>query len=111
MTYINSDKLESLALEKIKSLFGTPEGEFNSTLFISHHMEELEEADWLSLLKVKQPKPQQILKALVLVDKWDSNEDGQINTYDFSLPENITDYLISVRFSEDGKIKDASLES
>ncbi|WP_026942586.1 DUF2004 domain-containing protein [Hellea balneolensis] len=106
-----TDTKETLALAKIKACFGKPEGEFSSTLFVSHHLEELSKENWLALLSIKEPTPQQILDCLILKDKWDSADDGLVDTYDFTLPENLTDYLLSVRFSEDGNIKSISLES
>ena len=105
-----SDK-SRLALEKIKLLYGTPKGEFGPTLFVSHHLEELQEADWVGALKLTKPTPEQVLNALILVDEWSSEDNGVNDTFDFSLPNDITNFLISVRFSEDGSITDISMES
>lgn len=105
-----SDK-SRFALEKIKSLYGTPEGEFGPTLFVSHHLEELKENDWIDAIKLTKPNPEQVLNALILVDEWSSKDNGVNDTFDFSLPNEITNFLISVRFSEDGSITDVSMES
>ena len=48
-----------------------------------------------------EPSPEQILDALVQVGAWDSEGDGVVDASDFSLPNDTTDYLISVRFTED----------
>lgn len=106
-----SAKQQAKALEKIKSLYGTEEGEFGPTLFVSHHLEELEKSTLLDIFGVDKPDAAQILNALVLVDSWSSDDDGKIDTFDFSLPGNVTDYLLSVRFDDDGEIDEVSLES
>lgn len=102
---------EKIVLTKIRSLYGTPEGEFGPTLFVSHHLDEVEKADWLTVLKTENPTPQQILESLVLVDAWSTTDNETNNTYDFSLPGNVTNYLLSVRFSEDDRVEDVSMES
>jgi len=102
---------KEFALAKINSLYNTPEGEFGPTLFVSYHLEEFESNDWLDNLKVSQPTAKQILESLVLIDEWSSNDDGINDTFDFSLPNNMTGYLLSVRFSSDEKIESVSMES
>ena len=43
---------------------------------------------------------------LVLRSKWEDEE-----VYDFTLPEEVTDYVVSVSFDEDGEIDDIVMES
>ena len=105
------DKKAKTALAKIKSLHGTPEGEYGPTLFVSHHLEEISKAEWMELLKTETPTSEQMLDALILIDTWSTSDDGAIDTYDFSLPDNLTNYLLSACFSADGKSIEVSMES
>ena len=102
---------KTLAFEKIQSLYNTPEGAFGPTLFVSHHLEEFEPTDWLRNLKISEPTAKQILKSLVLIDEWSSNDDEVIDTFDFSLPNEMTNYLLSVRFKNRKEIESVSMES
>ena len=65
----------------------------------------------MTLFDDKKPTPEKLLEALILKDKWDSEGDCNIDTFDFSLTQNVTDYLVSVRFSKDGSIETISMES
>ena len=105
------DKKAKTALAKIKSLHGTPEGEYGPTLFVSHHLEEISKAEWMELLKTETPTSEQMLDALVLIDAWSSYDDDVVDTYDFGLPDNLTNYLLSARFSKDYKSIEVSMES
>jgi Protein of unknown function (DUF2004) len=102
---------QAAALQAIKSLYGKPEGEYGPTLFVSHHLEEVEAAYWLRTFGTAQPNPDQVLNALVLVNSWSSEGDENIDTFDFSLPEKATNYVLSVRFQDDGQVQDVSMES
>ncbi len=98
------------ALARVKALYGTPEGEFGPTLFVAHHLEELDVEAWEKTIGIRNPEPSQILDSLVLVASWGSEDEEKVDTYDFSLPNDITDYLISVRFDGD-QIAEVSMES
>jgi len=63
---------------------------------------------WKKLLGSANPDPSQILGALILKDKWYT--EGE-EVYDFSLPNSVTNYVISVRFYESGGIREISMES
>ena len=98
-------------LAAIKSTFGTDDGEYGPNLFISHHLEEIDNKYWKKHLGTANPDPRQILDALVLRSHWgDEDEDG-IDTFDFTLPEEVTDYVLSVRFDDKGNVEDISMES
>jgi hypothetical protein len=50
----------------------------------------------------------------VLRSHWGDDDDGDeegIDTFDFTLPDEVTDYVISVRFDEDGEVESVSMES
>ncbi len=99
------------ALRAIKSLYGKPEGEFGPTLFVSHHLEEVEGAYWLRTVGVARPTPNQVLNALVLIKSWSSDGVDNIDVFDFGLPNNASNYVLAVRFQDDGALADVSMES
>lgn len=101
-----------LGLKAIQSQYGTDDGEFSATLFISHHLEEIEETYWKDTYGSKNPDPLTILKSLILIDHWNSNDNGNgSDTFDFGLAGNISNYLLSVRFNENGEVDEISMES
>ncbi len=97
------------ALSAIKNVFGTEEDKYGVTMFASHHIEELEEKFWEKHLNTKKPEPNQVLDILVLSTHWGGEDD--IDTFDFTLPEDVTDYVLSVSFDEEGKVVDITMES
>jgi hypothetical protein len=88
------------ALAAVRSVFGTPEDEHGVTLFVSHHLEEIGEAYWQKHLGTSQPDPERVLDILELHAHWDEEDDDGIDTFDFTLPEEATNYVVSVRFNE-----------
>jgi hypothetical protein len=105
------DERQARALQAIKSLYGKPEGEHGPTLFVSHHLNQIEPAYWLRTVGVEQPKPEQVLGALLLLDSWASGGGETVDTFDFGLPEDASNYLLSVRFGDGGQVLDVSMES
>lgn len=106
-----SEQRTAAALRAINAAYGTAEGEFGPTLFVSHHLEEFDPAYWLKTFGTAKPDARQILSALVLVDSWSSGDDENIDTFDFGLPGDVSNYLLSVRFDDDGQVLDVSMES
>ncbi|EDP57557.1 DUF2004 domain-containing protein [Vibrio sp. AND4] len=98
------DKKVELALEAIKSSHGTESGEYGIDLFVSHHLDELPKAVWLEILGKENPSFNDILSVLVVAYMED-------DVYDFTLPNDVTNYLISVSFDENGQVSDISMES
>ena len=103
------DKREKTAIAAIRNAFGTNEDESGATLFVEHHLEEIEGEYWQKHLGSTNPEPISVLDILVLRSHWGG--DDEIETFDFTLPEDVTDYVISVRFDESGKVEDVSMES
>ena len=103
MNELESRKRE--ALESIKSAFGTKEDEYGATLFVSHHLEELDSDYWVKHLGAAKPEPKEILNLL----QFQSQDNGLV--FDFSLPEEVTNYVVSVSFDETGNVEDISMES
>ena len=100
---------EKLALEAIKSTFGTEDGEFGATMFATHHIEELEPTYWFKHLGTETPEPKRVLDALQLKEHW-GDDDNEMEVFDFTLPDEVTDYVMSVRFDEAGSVEEVSME-
>jgi hypothetical protein len=101
---------EKSARDAIKRALGTKADEFGATLFVSHHLEEIEDSYWEKHLGTANPEPSRVLDLLELRSCWGDEEDG-IDTFDFTLPESITNYVISVRFDEMGRVEEITMES
>jgi hypothetical protein len=87
------EKRTKTALDAIKRTFGTEEGEYGATLFVSHHLGEIEEIYWQKHLGTAHPEPSRVLDLLDLLElesHWSDEEDDGIDTFDFTLPEGIT---------------------
>ena len=97
---------EKKALDAIKKSSGTEQGEYGIDEFVSHHLEELPQTYWEKHLGTSKPTNEQIMDLLILRSKWDDEE-----VYDFTLPGEVTDYVVSASFDEDGKIDDIVMES
>lgn len=97
---------EKKALEGIKKSSGTEQGEYGIDEFVSHHLEELPKSYWEKHLGTSKPSNEQVIDLLVLRSKWEDEE-----VYDFTLPDDVTDYVVSVSFDEDGEIDDIVMES
>jgi hypothetical protein len=94
------------ALVAIKASAGTDAGEYGVDLFINHHLEELNDSEWSQAIGISKPTKQQVLESLTLTSCWDEGL-----AYDFSLPNDVTDYVVSVRYDESGEIEEISMES
>lgn len=97
---------EKKALEGIKQSSGTEQGEYGIDEFVSHHLDELPASYWEKHIGTSKPTNEQVINLLILRSKWEDEE-----VYDFTLPDEVTDYVVSVSFDEDGLIEDISMES
>lgn len=97
------------ALAAIKSAFGTDEDEYGATLFVSRHLKEIEDSFWEKHLGSSSPEPVSVLGILKLRSHWGG--DNEVDTFDFTLPDNTTDYVISVTFDDGGNVADITMES
>src|SRR5688572_3594775 len=82
---------EKVAREAIEQAFGTEVDEYGATLFVSHHLDEIEGTYWKKHLGTSQPEPRRVLELLELKSHWGEAEDG-IDTFDFTLPDDVTNY-------------------
>lgn len=108
-------RLESAARAHIEAIYGTPEDEFGATLFVSHHLSDIDSSYWLKHTGTSEPKARQVLRMLeVRVDPEEEEldpEEEELNILDFSLPDAVTNYVISVEFDGSGGIVRVSMES
>lgn len=102
------DKRSKLALDSIRSAYGTKAGEFGANLFVEHHLEEISQEYWQERTGAANPDPTAVLALLELKSNWG---EGEVESFDFSLPGDVTDYVLSVRFNDAGEIDEISMES
>ena len=100
---------EAAARAAIKKAYGTADDEYAATAFVSHHLEELDSAYWKKHFATEKPDAHRILESLVLRSHWGG--DDEIDTFDFTLPEEVTDYVVSVSFDESGDVSEITMES
>ena len=108
MTTNELAKRQKQALDAIKQSFGTESGEDSINLFVEHHLAELPEAYWQEQLGVNDPEPKDILSLLKFSTSWGEDD---IEYIDFTLPNEVTDYVVSVHFDSSGDIDSISMES
>lgn len=102
------EKRAKLALDAIRKSYGTEAGEFSTTMFVGHHLEELPQGYWQEHTGTDAPDPAAILGLLELKSNWG---EGDVESFDFSLPGDVTDYVLCVRFDDAGEIDEISMES
>ena len=102
------EKRTKLALDAIRQAYGTEAGEFSTTLFVRHHLEELPKDYWQEHAGTDAPDPTVVLDLLEFKSNWG---DDDLENFDFSLPGDVTDYVLSVRFDDVGEIDEISMES
>ncbi|WP_332847714.1 DUF2004 domain-containing protein [Massilia sp. S19_KUP03_FR1] len=110
----NTDEIkrrESAARTAIERAFGTPAGEDSIDCFIEHHLEELDGAYWRAHAGVDQPDGARVLAMLQLKSHWSSDTEDGMDVFDFTLPGDVTAYVVSVRFDAKGDVSDVSMES
>ncbi|MBN8896325.1 MAG: DUF2004 domain-containing protein [Rhodanobacter sp.] len=83
-------------------------GEDSVNLFVEHHLAELPQSYWVQYLGSESPEASAVINLLELNSSWG---DGEIENFDFTLPGDVTDYMVSVHFDESGNIDEISMES
>ena len=105
-------RLEQKARAAILSAYQRSTDENQVRLYAEHHLEELEPAYWLKNLGTATPQPLQVLKVLELsphVD-WTLEQDENYRI-DFTLPEEVTQYVLCVELDRDESLVGISMES
>lgn len=108
MDDIEHERRKVLALSAIRQAFGTDAGEGSINDFVQHHLDELPGGYWQSQLGSEVPPAASVLGLLVLQDSWG---EGDMEYFDFTLPGDVTDYLVSVHFDGTGEIDGMAMES
>jgi hypothetical protein len=99
-----SQNKNSIALNAIKASYNNESGEYGINLFVSHHLEQFDKTVWKKILGKSDPTPQDVIDAIVFIECED-------DVYDFSLPNEVTDYVICVSFDDSGAIDNIAMES
>lgn len=102
------EKRQKLALEAISKAFGTEVGEDSIGLFVEHHIAELPQGYWQQHLGTATPAPAAVIGLLHLRSSWGEND---LEYFDFTLPDEVTNYVVSVHFDSAGHIDGISMES
>jgi len=100
---------ETLARQAIKNGFNMEDEDSGAAMFVAFHLEELDAGYWREHLKTGRPAPGSVLDLLVLREHWGGPD--ELEHFDFALPGEVSDYVVSVRFDEDGKVAEISMES
>jgi hypothetical protein len=102
-------KRETVARGAIKHAFETDEGEDSVRLFVSHHLAELDRSYWKRHLSTESPEPSVVVDLLQLRSHWGGPD--AIETFDFTLPDDVTNYVLCVRFDDEGAVSEIAMES
>lgn len=105
------ERRREIAIEAIRLAHGTPGDEHGGTLFVSHHLAEIGDGFWLKHCDTARPNATQVLDILVLESHWGEEDDDGIDTFDFTLPDGVTNYVLSVEFSKNGNVSGISMQS
>lgn len=99
---------QAQALAAIQQAVGTEAGEDGVDLFADHHRHELPASYWQQHLGDVAPPSAAIIGLLVFKSAWGENESEY---FDFTLPGDVTNYVVSVHFDEAGEIDAIAMES
>ncbi|MDJ0917813.1 MAG: DUF2004 domain-containing protein [Woeseiaceae bacterium] len=103
----NSDS-ETRARNFIRAAWGKQGHEQDVTLFVSHHLAELDSSYWVKHTGNGKPTAQQVLDILeIRVDP----DDEENMLLDFALPGDVSHYVLSVELDESGGIVGIAMES
>lgn len=105
---------EAAARQHIGAVYGTPGDEFDVTLFVSHHLDDIDASYWIKRTGTATPEPRQVLDLLELGPPWDEDDDDEEEEregLDFTLPGGVTNYVICVEFDKTGNVANVSMES
>lgn len=82
-------------------------------LYLEHHLDEIEPEYWLNHIGHENPTTIQVLQLLVLNPymEWEIEEDEESYLIDFTLPDEVTQYVLCVEFDRDENLLGISMES
>ena len=102
------ERREKTAREAIRQSLGTEAGELGIDLFASHHLEELPPSYWQQQVGTTKPTAAATVDLLLLRGAWGEDD---VENLDFTLPGDVTDYVVSVHFDAAGLVDGVSMES
>jgi hypothetical protein len=108
MTNVEFERRKTVASAEIRQAHGTEDGEDSIDLFVAHHLEELPRDYWREHLATTTPDAAAVVGLLTCRSSWGK---GDLENFDFTLPGEITDYVVSVHFDEKGEVDGISMES
>lgn len=79
-------------------------------LFASHHLAELDAESLEAATGQAKPDQKTLLSKLVLLDSW-TDEDTGTHVMDYTLPNDVTNYLLSVKYDAAGTLIEIEMES
>lgn len=100
---------EHTARDAIKNGFDMEDEDSGVAMFVAFHLEELPPDYWRQHAGTARPDPAAVLDLLVLRKHWGDKDD--LEYFDFTLPGEVTDWVVSVRFDDAGRIADISMET
>ena len=81
-------------------------------LYVEHHLQEIAPKYWQHHTGLTRPDAKQVIELLSTQRFLDFHSvEENDDSIDFSLPDNVTDYVLCVSFDEDGDVEDISMES
>ena len=103
----DSKRYENTARAAIKEAYGTEAGEDSVTRFVTEHLEDVDVDFWEKHLDTAKPEPLKVLDILIVRSHW---SDGDAEIFEFAIPEDVRNSVISVQFDSDGNFVDMVLE-
>ena len=82
--------------------------------YIEHHLEEVESEYWTKQFGESKPAIDMVASRLVVKPFWMEEAlegEADLDRVDFTLPGDITDYVLCVEYAEDGKSYEITMES
>lgn len=79
-------------------------------LFASHHIDELDAESLISATGHAKPDQGTLLSKLILLDSWEDEDTGAINM-DYTLPNDVTTYMLCVKYDKAGELLGIEMES
>ncbi|OTG64796.1 DUF2004 domain-containing protein [Acinetobacter silvestris] len=105
-------RLERKARAAMLSTYQNDTEENAVRLYATHHLEEIESDYWVKNLGTTTPQPLQVLNMLELSPNLDwTLEADEIYRIDFTLPDEVTQYVLCVELDHDESVIGISMES
>ena len=80
-------------------------------LFVSHHLGEIDAPYWQKHTGSPNPTLNHVIGTLQLQSHWSDDDEFGVDIVDFTLPEDVTQYVISVKFGMGGQVEEIEMES